>query len=381
MVDLPALKDPPFVPRRPRKLAMGDDIFAAIRQHDILMHHPYDSFLPTVEFFQTAAQDPQVLAIKCTLYRLGSKSPIVEALLEARANDKQVSALVELKARFDEENNILWARKLEAAGVHVIYGFKGLKTHSKIVLVVRAEQDGVRRYVHLSTGNYNPTTARLYTDLALLSCREDLADDATQLFNRLTGFAPAAQYKKLLVAPEYLRTALIALIDREIEHACAGRFAHLIFKVNALVDPRLIRKLYEASMAGVQIDLIVRGICCLRPGLPPVSENIRVRSIVGRFLEHARIYYFANGGREEIYLGSADMMGRNLDRRVETVFPIEAPTLKSEIYDVILTKQLQDNVKAHLLDSEGNYTRLTPQGDEVALDSQAWFIEQSRGNV
>lgn len=376
--DAPYLKDPSFVPRRPAQIAPGTDFFSVIREQDILFHHPYDSFSPIVEFIEAAARDPQVVAIKCTLYRLGSNSPIVEALLDARSRGKQVSALVELKARFDEENNILWARALEAEGVHVIYGFKKLKTHSKVVLIVRRESDGLRRYVHLSTGNYNPTTARIYTDLGLLTSREDLADDATQLFNRLTGFAPAAQYKKLLVAPEYLRTRLVELIEREIEHAKHGRPAMLIFKMNALVDPRMIRKLYEASIAGVEIKLIVRGICCLRPGIKGVSENIEVTSIVGRFLEHARIYYFRNGGEEEIYLGSADMMQRNLDRRVETVFPIESPALKIEIRDVILRKQLEDNLKARILQSDGSYVRRRPAEGENPLDSQQWFIEQTK---
>jgi polyphosphate kinase len=376
--DAPTLKDQSFVPRRPVRLASGSDLFAVVRERDLLMFHPYDSFAPVVDFIQAAATDPQVLAIKCTLYRLGKDSPIVDALMQARAQNKQVAALVELKARFDEENNIGWARTLEAEGVHVIYGFKGLKTHSKIVLVVRQESDGLRRYVHLSTGNYNPTTARIYTDAALLTCREDLADDATLLFNRLTGFAPDAEYKKFLVAPEHLRNALSDLIDREIEHKRAGRPAGLVFKMNALVDPRMIRKLYEASMAGIPIQLIVRGICCLRPGISGVSENITVHSIVGRFLEHARIYCFRNGGHEEIYMGSADLMQRNLDRRVETVFPVESPALKIEIRDVILQKQLEDNMKTRLLQSDGSYIRREPEANEHPLDSQQWFVEQTR---
>lgn len=377
-VDAPTLRDQPFVPRRPHSLSPESDIFAAIREQDILLHHPYDSFLPLVDFIEAAAKDPQVLAIKCTLYRMGSKSPIVPALLEARQQGKQVAALVELKARFDEENNITWAKAMEAEGVHVIYGFQGLKTHSKIMLVVRKERDGLRRYVHLSTGNYNATTARIYTDIGMLTCREDIADDATQLFNRLTGFAPGTTYNKLLVAPEYLRRQFTALLDREIDHARAGRPAKLILKMNALVDPRMIRKLYEASYAGVEIELIVRGVCCLRPGIPKISENIRVRSIVGRFLEHARIFYFYNGGNEEIYLGSADLMGRNLDRRVETVFPVESPALKIEIRDVILAKQLEDQVKARLLQSDGTYLRLHPQEGESPVDSQQWFVDQTK---
>ena len=369
--DAPTLKDPGFAPRRPVRLAPGNDLFAVVRERDVLMYHPYDSFTPVVDFIQAAATDPQVLAIKCTLYRLGKDSPIVDALMEARAQDKQVAALVELKARFDEENNIGWARALEAEGVHVIYGFKGLKTHSKVVLVVRQESDGLRRYVHFGTGNYNPITARIYTDIALLTCREDLADDATQLFNRLTGFAPDTAYKKLLVAPEYLRNAIYDLIDREIEHQRAGRPTGLVFKMNALVDRRMIRKLYKASMAGIPIQLIVRGICCLRPGIPGVSENITVRSIVGRFLEHARIYYFRNGGNEEVYLGSADLMPRNLDRRVETVFPVESRALKIEIRDVILQKQLEDNIKTRLLQPDGSYIRRQPVGKEKSTGQPA----------
>ncbi|NJL93566.1 MAG: polyphosphate kinase 1 [Anaerolineae bacterium] len=380
-VNAPILHDPGFIAYRSPMLAQGNDIFAAIRERDILLHHPYDSFSPVVEFVQQAARDPRVLAIKCTLYRLGKNSPIVNALLEARANDKQVSALVELKARFDEENNITWARALEAQGVHVIYGFQGLKTHSKIMLVVRQEADGLRSYVHLSTGNYNPTTARIYSDLGVFTCREDLTNDALLLFNRLTGFGPSTEYKKLLVAPEYLRSSLVALIDREIEHAQAGRAARLVFKMNSLVDARIIRKLYEASQAGIPIDLIVRGICCLRPGMRGISENIRVTSIVGRFLEHTRIYYFRNGGEEEIYMGSADMMPRNLDRRVETVFPVESPALKIELRDVILDKQLSDTHKARLLQSDGTYIRRLPAPGAAPFDSQSWFIEQTKSEL
>ena len=376
--DAPALKDPPFVAHRPDSLAQGNDFFAVIREHDVMLYHPYDSFSPVVEFLRAAAQDPQVLAIKCTLYRLGSNSPIIDALMEARVQGKQVAALVELKARFDEENNIGWARQMEAEGVHVIYGFQGLKTHSKVMLIVRKESDGLRRYVHLGTGNYNPTTARIYTDTSLLTCREDIAQDVSLLFNRLTGFAPASTYEKLMVAPEYFRNSITELIDREIEHAKAGRAAKLIFKMNALVDPRIIRKLYEASIAGVQLRLIVRGICCLRPGVPGLSDNIEVISIVGRFLEHARIYYFRNGGQEEIYMGSADLMGRNLDRRVETVFPIESQALRIEIRDVILHKQLEDNIKARVLQSDGTYIRRQPAPGNPALDSQLWFLEQTK---
>lgn len=379
-LDVPALKDPPFVPAIPEVLSRNEDIFSAIRQQDILLHHPYDSFLPVIQFFRQAAHDPQVLAIKTTLYRVGSNSPIVHALLEAQENGKQVAVLVELKARFDEENNIVWARKLEAQGVHVVYGLLGLKTHCKVALVVRREEDGLRRYVHLSTGNYNATTARVYTDLGLLTCRPDLGSDASELFNRLTGYAPEAKYHKLMVAPEYLREQFDQLLCREIAHAQAGREARLILKMNALVDARLIRRLYEASMAGVRIDLLVRGICCLRPGLKGISENIRVTSVVGRFLEHTRIYYFANGGQPEIYMGSADLMPRNLDRRVETVFPVEDEALKARLFDEILRISMMDNVKARELQPDGTYKRLRPAKGEPAIDSQTWFLERARAS-
>lgn len=379
-LDVPALKDPPFVPAIPEVLSRNEDIFSAIRQQDILLHHPYDSFLPIIQFFRQAAHDPQVLAIKTTLYRVGSNSPIVNALLEAQENGKQVAVLVELKARFDEENNIVWARKLESQGVHVVYGLVGLKTHCKVALVVRREEDGLRRYVHLSTGNYNATTARVYTDLGLLTCRPDLGSDASELFNRLTGYAPEAKYQKLLVAPEYLREQFDQLLCREIAHAQAGREARLILKMNALVDARLIRRLYEASMAGVRVDLLVRGICCLRPGLKGISENIRVTSVVGRFLEHTRIYYFANGGQPEIYMGSADLMPRNLDRRVETVFPVEDEALKIRLLDEILRISMLDNVKARELQPDGTYKRLRPAKGEPAINSQAWFLERAHSS-
>ncbi|MCS6871383.1 MAG: polyphosphate kinase 1 [Anaerolineae bacterium] len=377
-IDAPALKYPPYTPSRPASLPSGCDIFAAIRRGDILLHHPYESFAPIVEFFQQAAEDPNVLAIKCTLYRIGSKSPIVEALLNAIENGKQVAALVELKARFDEENNISWARALERAGVHVVYGLIGLKTHAKISLVVRKEPDGIRRYVHLSTGNYNTTTARIYTDLGLLTCDPQIGADATLLFNRLTGYTNGARYQKLLVAPEHLRTAIYGLIRREIDHARAGRPARLIFKMNALVDKRMIALLYEASQAGVQIDLLVRGICSLRPGIPGISENIRVRCLLGRYLEHARIYYFANGGDEEIYCGSADLMPRNLDRRVETWYPIQAPELKRRLLNEILAIEMADTVKARVLRPDGTYERVLPAEGETPLDAQHWFMEHAR---
>jgi polyphosphate kinase len=377
-LDMPDLKYPNFVPQYHPAFETERGIFEEIRRKDILLHHPYDSFTPIVDFIKRAAHDPDVMAIKATLYRVGNNSPIVGALLEAREAGKQVAVLVELKARFDEENNIVWARRLEAEGVHVVYGLVGLKTHSKVALIIRREQNRLRRYVHLSTGNYNASTARIYTDLALLTSREDLADDVTELFNRLTGYAPKATYHKLLVAPEHLRPRMITLIEREIAHAQAGHNAHLIFKVNSLTDPTIIRKLYEAARAGVKIDIIARGICCLRPGVPDISENIHVRSIVGRFLEHSRIYWFANGGTPEVYVGSADLMNRNLSRRVETVFPIEDENWKTHILEEILKIQLADNVRARVLQADGSWIRLRPAADEYSLDSQQWAMERSR---
>lgn len=377
-VDIPELKFAPFVPQRPAVFSQGENIFTLLRRQDVLLHHPYDSFMPVIEFIRAAAHDPLVLAIKVTLYRVGINSPIVNALLEAQENGKQVAVLVELKARFDEENNIVWARKLEAQGVHVVYGLLGLKTHCKVALVIRKEDDGLRRYIHLSTGNYNATTARIYTDIGLLTSHGDLGTDASELFNRLTGYAPAAVYDRLLVAPEYLRDQFDALIKREIKHAQAGRDAHLIFKMNALVDAKLIRRLYEASMAGVKVDLLVRGICCLRPGVPGVSENIRVTSIVGRFLEHSRIYYFANGGAEEIYMGSADLMPRNLDRRVETIFPVDSAEIKARIVEEILSIQMSDNLKTRELQPDGSYKRLRPKDGAEPLNCQTWAMERAR---
>jgi polyphosphate kinase len=377
-LDIPHLKYASYVPQQLAVLSQSEDLFAVLRAQDVLLYHPYDSFLPVIRFFREAAHDPQVLAIKTTLYRVGSNSPIVSALLEARENGKQVAVLVELKARFDEENNIVWARKLEAQGVHVVYGLLGLKTHCKVALVVRKEEEGVRRYVHLSTGNYNATTARIYTDIGLLTSRTDLGMDASELFNRLTGYAPAATYRKLLIAPEHLRKRFDQLIRREIEHAREGREARLIFKMNALVDSKLIRRLYEASIAGVKIDLLVRGICCLRPGIEGISENIRVTSVVGRFLEHPRIYYFANGGQSEIYLGSADLMPRNLDRRVETIFPVEDNLLKARLLDEVLAISMMDNVRTRELQPDGSYKRIQPAEGEASIDSQIWFMERAR---
>ncbi len=365
----PDLKDPPLHPASPLGEDENDDIFAAIRRNDLMLHHPYDSFAPVVQFIRSAARDPNVLAIKQTLYRIGKESPLVPLFIEAAENGKQVAVLVELKARFDEENNIGWAKQLERAGIHVVYGLVGLKTHAKMALVVRREQDGIRRYVHLGTGNYNPVTARIYTDISLFTCRDDITADAVEVFNFLTGYSNRDTYQKLAVAPVNLRERLIALIDREISHANAGGAAQLIFKMNSLTDTAMIEKLYEASRAGVSIDLIVRGICCLRPGKKGISENIRVISIVGRFLEHSRVFYFANGGEPEVYCGSADLMGRNLDHRVELVFPVEDRRLTAIIMKEVLVTALADRTRARVLGEDGGYTRAEPAVPEKP-DSQ-----------
>ncbi len=373
------LKDPPFVPAVARTLEnhiLNGDIFAAIRAGDILLHHPYDSFNPVVEYLRAAACDPDVLAIKQTLYRVGRKPPVVDALLEAAENGKQVAVLVELKARFDEESNIGWARKLEAAGVHVVYGLLGLKTHSKVALVIRKEGDGIRRYLHLATGNYNAVTAQLYEDMGMFTCDEEIGSDATDLFNYLTGYSEKVNYRKLFVAPVNLRTSLEALIQREIEHQRKHKSGRLIFKVNAVVDGPMIELLYKASQAGVKIDLLVRGMCCLRPGIPDVSENITVTSVVGRFLEHSRAYYFYNDGKPEIYLGSADLMPRNIDRRVEVLFPVQNPKWIEHIYENILLVYLKDNLQARRMNPDGSYTRLRPSDGEEPLSSQDWFLQQ-----
>jgi polyphosphate kinase len=376
-LDRADLKDPPFVPAVPpqlRGLHTASEIFAAIRQQDILLHHPYDSFAPVLDFIKAASVDPDVLAIKQTLYRVGRNAPVVRSLLEAQRNGKQVAVLVELKARFDEESNIGWARALEAEGVHVVYGLVGLKTHSKITLVVRKEPGGLRRYLHLATGNYNTVTAGIYTDLGLLTCDPDLGADATELFNTLTGYSTQTCFRNLLVAPVAMRERVEAMIEREIEHARDGRGGRLIFKMNSLVDDRLIRVLYRASQAGINIDLIVRGICCLRPGVPGVSDNIRVISIVGRFLEHSRIYYFENGGNPQVYLGSADLMPRNLNRRVETLFPVKDPVILAYLRHTILEVELHNNVRARVLQPDGSYRRRSPGPAEPAIDSQAWLL-------
>jgi polyphosphate kinase len=382
-VNRPDLKQEPYIARIPACIGNYPDIFSAIRERDWLLHHPYDSFAAVEQFFEQAANDENVLAIKATLYRVGRNSPIVQALLKARENGKQVAALVELKARFDEENNLEWARMMEQQGVHVLYGVEELpiKTHAKVSMVVRREEDGARRYVHLGTGNYNASTARLYTDLGLLTCDREIGNDALRLFNRLTGFAPNTSYKRLLVAPEYLRRTLMDLIDNEIAAAREGKKAQLIFKMNQLEEDLMIQKLYEASQAGVQIDLIVRGLCCLRPGVPGFSENIRVRSIVGRFLEHSRIFYFANAPSERrVYLGSADLMRRNLYNRVEVVFPLLDERLQQQALDTLATS-LADTAQAWELNTDGSYTRLAPTAGERAFSSQESFMKASFGTV
>ena len=383
---LDELKDKPWNSVLPSRLSWlkdnegesgGENFFNVIRHGDLLVHHPYHSFSNTVLRFVTeAAYDPDVLAIKMTLYRTSGDSPIVKALIAAAQNNKQVVALVELKARFDEENNIIWARKLEKSGVHVVYGVTGLKTHTKITLVVRQEQEKIRRYVHIGTGNYNPKTAKIYTDLGLLSCRQDLGADLTDLFNYLTGYSRQKSYRKLLVAPVCLRDRMIEMINREAENCRQGKTGRIVAKMNSLVDTRVIQSLYEASQAGVEIDLIVRGICCLRPGLPKVSENIRVISIIGRFLEHSRIFYFNNNGEEEIYIGSADWMTRNLSRRVEAVTPIESPEILSDLQE-ILGVMLADNRKAWDLKSDGKFIQRKPKKGEDAHSTHDTFMEMA----
>ncbi|NWF69623.1 MAG: polyphosphate kinase 1 [Chloroflexi bacterium] len=380
-LDHPELKYPVYTPRMPAGTDAGKNLFTAIRENDILVHLPYDSFAPVEEFFRVAARDPDVLAIKATLYRVGRNSPIVQALMEARDNDKQVAVLVELKARFDEQNNLEWARALENKGVHVTYGVEELpvKTHAKIALVVRREADGVRRYVHLSTGNYNSGTARQYTDIGLFTCNNDIADDATRLFNRLTGFAPGTSYKRLLVAPEYLLNGFLELIEGEIQAARAGKFARIAAKMNQLEEDEIIKKLYEASQAGVQIDLCVRGLCCLRPGVPGLSENIRVRSIVGRYLEHSRIFYFHNAPEErQMLMGSADLMRRNLYNRVEVTFPVLDAGVRRLVLRTLETS-LHDNQKAWELLPDGSYACIVPAPGEALIDSQQTFMRDSYG--
>jgi polyphosphate kinase len=369
------LKDKPFKPSLPPSLSTDESFFSVMRRRNILLYHPYDSFDPVIRFIREAARDPEVLAIKMTLYRIGPNSPIVAALMDARENGKQVAVLVELKARFDEENNIVWARSLERAGVHVVYGLVGLKTHAKVSVVIRHEQEGIRRYVHLSTGNYNDETARLYTDIGYFTCDPEIGKDISALFNGLTGYSLKEEYRKLLVAPGDMLEGIIARIDREISIHKKKGDGYLAFKMNALVDQSCIEALYRASQAGVKVEIQARGICCLRPGVPGISENIKVTSIVGRFLEHPRIYYFRNGGDEEVLLGSADLMPRNLYHRVETLFPIEDESIKNAIRDDILFIHLKDNVKARRMLPDGSYQPVSRAEDEEPLNSQEWMIE------
>ena len=387
---LPLLKDPPFNPRLPKQMESRDDIFSLIAEEDLLLHHPFDSFYPTIEFLHQAAHDPNVLAIKQTLYRTSGDSPIIDALIRAAENGKQVTAVVELKARFDEKNNITWARRLERAGVNVVFGFVGLKTHCKLILVVRRESGRLIRYVNVATGNYNSNTAKLYTDISYFTANEAVGEDVSTVFNLLTGFNILTgesklrrrmimpEFKKIALAPINLRTRIIDLIQREMNEAKKGAKAQIIAKMNALVDKEIIDKLYEASQAGVEIKLIVRGICCLRPGVPGLSERIHVVSIVDRFLEHSRIYYFHGGGAREVYLASADWMRRNMDRRIEVMFPVEDPDYREAIINNLLALYLADNVKAWILKADGSYVKLSPAPGEAPLRSQTSFIEMAR---
>ena len=369
------LKTAPYTPQPVPALMNEDDIFTNIRKNDILLHHPYQTFDPVVNLVREAAKDANVLAIKQTLYRVSGHSPIIAALAEAAENGKQVSVLVELKARFDEENNINWAKKLEKAGCHVIYGLVGLKTHCKITLIVRREEDGIRRYVHLGTGNYNDSTARLYTDCGLLTCHPLIGEDATAVFNMLSGYSEPPTWNKLALAPLWLRSRVIKMIRRETTYAREGRPAHIMAKMNSLCDKEVIATLYEASCAGVKIELVVRGICCLKAGVPGLSENISVHSIVGNYLEHARIFYFENDGSQEVYMGSADWMPRNLDKRVEIMFPVEDPELKAQVIH-ILQVQLEDNVKAHVLQPDGTYVKIDKRG-KALVTAQEQFCEEA----
>ena len=374
-----ALKTPKYTPQKVPALMNDDDIFTNIRKGDIFLHHPYETFDPVVDFVRKASRDPDVLAIKQTLYRVSGNSPIIAALAAAADNGKQVSVLVELKARFDEENNINWAKTLEKAGCHVIYGLVGLKTHSKITLVVRREEDGIRRYVHLGTGNYNDSTAKQYTDCGIMTCNPLIGEDATAVFNMLSGYSEPLGWNKLVLAPLWLRGRLLRLIRRETEHAGKGMEAHIIAKMNSLCDKEVIAALYEASCAGVKIELIVRGICCLKAGVPGLSENIHVRSIVGNFLEHSRIFYFENGGSPQLFMASADWMPRNLDKRVEIMFPVEDPAIKEQVLH-ILEVELADNVKAHVLQPDGSYEKVDLRG-KMKVNSQDQFCEEAKAAV
>lgn len=375
-LDRPDLKDPPL-PHKISPLLAQEDLFTVMQQRDLLLYHPYDSFMPVVELLRTAAADPQVLAIKLTLYRVGPDSPVVQALMEARENGKEVTALVELRARFDEENNIQWSKELERAGVHVAYGLVGFKTHAKMCLIVRREDHGLARYVHLSTGNYNPATARVYTDLALLTSNPAIASDVARLFNALTGYAGETPYRSLMVAPQGVRSGMLERIQRVTAQHSETKQGHIVLKLNALTDPACIQALYRASQAGVTIDLQVRGICSLRPGIAGVSERITVTSLVGRFLEHSRIFYFRSGHEEDLWLGSADLMPRNLDGRIEAVFPIEAAHLRQAIRDTILFPHLRDTAHLRRMNENGLYERVLPQGNDPPFDSQQQMLEQA----
>lgn len=378
-INRPDLKDAGYIPSIPKIFSGNGDIFSRIKSRDIILYHPYESFNPVVDFIRQASKDPNVLAIKLTLYRTGVNSPIYDALMDARMEGKQVAALVELKARFDEETNIHWARALEKEGVHVVYGLIGMKVHAKLCLVVRREKNGIVRYVHMSTGNYNTITSRIYTDIGLFTCNPAIGEDVTDLFNSLTGYSAKSDFKSLLVAPGRMRKEVLLRIEREIERHRKKADGHLAFKMNSLVDKKIIQALYRASQAGVRVDLQVRGICCLRPGIPGVSENIRVTSVVGRFLEHVRIFYFRNGGKDEMFLGSADMMPRNLDRRIEVLFPILDEKIKNTIFNKILKVHLDDNVKSRLLMSDGSYSRVVHAEGQGEMNSQQWLLE-NRGS-
>jgi polyphosphate kinase len=369
------LRDPPFVPVPVKEFVLAPNLWAAIKAKDVLLHHPYESFKYVVDFIEAAADDPKVLAIKQTLYRTSSDSPVVKALQRAADRGKQVTAVIELKARLDEERNILWAKELEKAGVHVVFGFVGLKTHCKVALVVRQEEDGIRRYVHLGTGNYNPQTARIYTDLSFFTANPNFADDVTLLFNYLTGYAELPQWRKLIVAPSRMLAFFLEKIDREIANQTAGKAARITAKINGLLEPKIVQALYRASQAGVKIDMVCRGVCALRPGVPGVSETVRVTSVVDRFLEHSRIFYFENAGDPEVFIGSADWMDRNLLRRVEVVFPVEQPDLKARLVDEILATSLADTVKARELLPDGVYRRVRPAEGQPGLRSQQRFLE------
>ena len=369
-----------YTPQPAKYLNGNDNLFDQIRDHDILLHHPYETFEPVVNFVKQASKDPNVLAIKQTLYRVSSNSPIIASLAAAAENGKQVTVLVELKARFDEENNIIWARKLEQAGCHVIYGLVGLKTHSKITLVVRKEEDGIRRYVHLGTGNYNDSTAKIYPDLGLLTCQKSIGEDATAVFNMLSGYSEPAVWNKLAIAPLWLRDRFTALISRETEYARAGKKAFIRAKMNSLCDPGIIAALYEASAAGVKIELIVRGICCLKTDMKGISENITGHSIVGNFLEHSRVFHFCNNGFDEIYMGSADWMPRNLDKRVEILFPVEDEELKKEVIH-LLDIQFADNTKSRVMQPDGTYIIPKLASGEKKLCAQEYFCKEAIANT